>query len=150
MRGRANGFTLVELMIVIAVISLLGSIAIPRFARARETTRVTLMYADMKTAASAFEVYAMENTDYPPNSAPGAVPAGMAPYLGKFKWDQESPLGGQWNWDFDRYGFRAAVSVTGHHGSAAAMLELDLRLDDGSTSTGILRARPGGHAYVLE
>lgn len=144
------GFTLVELMIVIAVIGLLASIAIPAFARARETSRATLMYSDMRTAASAFEVYAMENSDYPPNSAPGVVPAGMAPYLGHFRWGDPSPLGGLWNWDFDRYGFRAAVSVTGHKGTTAAMLELDARVDDGLPTTGIFRQRPDGHAYVLE
>jgi len=148
--GRAGGFTLIEIMIVVTVIGLLASIAIPSFARARETSRATLMYSDMRTAASAFEVYAMENSDYPSNSAPGVIPAGMAPYLGKFRWDQPSPLGGTWNWDFDRYGFRAAVSVTGHQGTEATMLELDERVDDGNAAGGIFRARPNGHAYVLE
>ncbi len=137
-------------MIVVTVIGLLASIAIPSFARARETSRATLMYSDMRTAASAFEVYAMENSDYPPNSAPGVIPAGMAPYLGRFRWDQPTPMGGTWNWDFDRYGFRAAVSVTGHKGSDPTMLELDERVDDGLPGDGILRRRPGGHAYVLE
>lgn len=146
----ARGFTLIELMIVVTVLGLLASIALPAFARARETSRATLMYSDMRTAASAFEVYAMENSDYPPNSAPGVIPAGMAPYLGRFRWDQPSPLGGTWNWDFDRYGFRAAVSVTGHKGSDATMLELDGRVDDGVAGGGILRRRPNGHAYVLE
>ncbi len=148
--NRAGGFTLVELMIVVTAIGLLASIAIPSFARARGTSRATLMYSDMRTAASAFEVYAMENSDYPPNSAPGVIPSGMAPYLGKFPWNRPSPLGGVWNWDFDRYGFRAAVSVSGHQGSEATMLELDQRLDDGSLATGTLRSRPDGHAYVLE
>ncbi len=137
-------------MIVVAVIGVLGAIAIPMFAKARNTSRATLMFADMRTAASAFEVFAMENSGYPANSAAGVVPAGMGPYLGRFKWNRDSPLGGKWNWDFDRYGFRAAVSVTGHAGSPATMAELDKRVDNGDVRTGILRARPNGHSYVLE
>ena len=147
--GRA-AFTLIEIMIVVAVIGLLAAIALPSIARARETTRATLMFTDMKTAASAFEMFAMENPSYPPSAAPGVVPIGMSPYLGSLKWTEPSPLGGSWDWDFNSSGFVAAVSVLGHKGTSEAMQELDARLDDGNLDTGIFRGRPNGNSYVIE
>lgn len=149
-RATNHGFTLVELMITVAIIGLLAAIAVPNLVKARTTTRATLLYSDMKTAGTAFEVYAMENSGYPPNSAPGVVPAGMEPYLGKFMWTRDTVLGGSWNWDFNRYGFMAAVSVSDHKGSPAQMLALDRAVDDGNLDTGGFRQRPNGHSYILE
>jgi prepilin-type N-terminal cleavage/methylation domain-containing protein len=147
---RAAGFTVVEMITVVAIIGLLAGMAIPQFSQARETSRATLMFSRMRTAASAFQMYAMDHAAYPPNAAPGMVPAGMAGYLGKFEWTQPTPLGGHWSWDLNRYGFHAAVSVTGHHGSPATMLQLDRRIDDGKLDSGLFRARPDGHSFVLD
>lgn len=147
---RQCGFTLVEIMIVVAVIGLLAAIALPNFVKARQVSQTTRMYADMKTAGTAFEVYAVENGDYPANAAPGEIPPGMAPYLGRFPWTRKTVLEGTWNWDYDRYGFRAGISIINHEASSTIMAELDRRVDDGNSGTGQLRQRPNGHTYVLE
>ena len=114
--------------------------------RARETTRATLMFTDMKTAAAAFEMFAMDHSNYPPSTPPGVVPSGMGPYLGSLKWTELSPLGGNWNWDYNSSGFVAAVSVIGHKGTTESMQELDERLDDGNLDTGNFRGRPNGNS----
>jgi prepilin-type N-terminal cleavage/methylation domain-containing protein len=55
------GFTLVELMIVMAIIALLTSLAIPNFARARDSSRLNMIYANLRALTSAKDTWAMEN-----------------------------------------------------------------------------------------
>ena len=145
-----RGFTLVEMMIVVAVVGLLATMAIPSMVKARRVSQSNVMFSDMRTAAGAFEMYAMEVGDYPPNSGPGVVPTGMADYLGDFDWTSPNSVDGLWNWDLNRHGFRAGVSVSQVGVPADVMQKLDERVDDGVLSTGIFRSRPGGYAYVLE
>jgi prepilin-type N-terminal cleavage/methylation domain-containing protein len=59
MRGSA-GFTLVEIMIVVAIIGLLAAIAIPSFMKARTTARLNACKAQRAAIMSAIERYAMD------------------------------------------------------------------------------------------
>jgi prepilin-type N-terminal cleavage/methylation domain-containing protein len=56
-----SGFTLIELMIVASVIALLTSIAIPNFARARDTSRLNMIYSNLRALDAAKDQWAMEN-----------------------------------------------------------------------------------------
>ena len=56
-----GGFTLVEIMIVVAIIALLAAIAVPNFLRARKRSQATRMLEDLRIIDSAQDQYAIEN-----------------------------------------------------------------------------------------
>jgi prepilin-type N-terminal cleavage/methylation domain-containing protein len=56
-----KGFTLVEIMIVVAIIALLAAIAVPGFMRARKRSQATRILNDLRIIDSAVDQYAIEN-----------------------------------------------------------------------------------------
>jgi len=64
MRTKLNnksGFTLVEIMIVVAIIALLAAIAVPNFLRARKRSQATAILEEMRLIDGAKDQYAIEN-----------------------------------------------------------------------------------------
>lgn len=66
---RTGGFTLVEIMIVVAIIGLLAAIAIPNFVKARASSQRAACVANLRTIDGAKSTWALENkktgTDVP-------------------------------------------------------------------------------------
>src|SRR3954462_13540963 len=56
-----GGFTLVQIMIVVAIIALLAAIAVPNFLRARKRSQATRILEDLRIIDSAIDQYAIEN-----------------------------------------------------------------------------------------
>ena len=61
LNSRRGGFTLVEIMIVVAIIALLAAIAVPNFLRARKRSQATRILEDLRIIDSATDQYAIEN-----------------------------------------------------------------------------------------
>jgi prepilin-type N-terminal cleavage/methylation domain-containing protein len=57
---RRGGFTLVEIMIVVAIIALLAAIAVPGFLRARKRSQATKILNDLRMIDAAVDQYAIE------------------------------------------------------------------------------------------
>jgi prepilin-type N-terminal cleavage/methylation domain-containing protein len=57
---RRGGFTLVEIMIVVAIIALLAAIAVPGFLRARKRSQASRILNDLRLIDAAVDQYAIE------------------------------------------------------------------------------------------
>ncbi|SPE58874.1 conserved exported hypothetical protein [Verrucomicrobia bacterium] len=59
--SRKGGFTLVEIMIVVAIIAMLASIAIPNFVKARTTAQKTACISNLQQLEGAIQQWALQN-----------------------------------------------------------------------------------------
>jgi prepilin-type N-terminal cleavage/methylation domain-containing protein len=69
-RRKKKGFTLIELMIVIAIIAILAAVLVPNFMRAREASRLTACKSNLKNISTSVETYS--------NDWDGLYPGGTA------------------------------------------------------------------------
>ena len=149
---RPAGFTLVEIMIVSSIIALLAIIAVPAFLRARERSQNAKFMNALRVAYGAFEQYAAEHGDYPADVNRATIPAGMSIYFGPtLDWTKPTPIGGNWDWDANVFGFVAGVSVVGSSASTTQFTDIDTAMDDGDLGTGQFRNTASGrYTYILQ
>lgn len=69
-----RGFTLVELLVVVAIIGILVAIAVVNYVLAQVRAKVSQCKADMRTVETALEWYRSDNGEYPDGSLGGYVP----------------------------------------------------------------------------
>ena len=75
-----SGFTLIELMIVVGIIALLTTIAVPNLARARDLSRLNMIYSNLRVLEAAKDQWAMEN-----NAAAGTPVTDLKVLKGYFR-----------------------------------------------------------------
>src|SRR3954462_3164886 len=78
LQSRRSGFTLVEIMIVVAIIALLAAIAVPSFLRARKRSQATATLQTLRMIDGAKDQYAIENSKSPTMTP---APLDLAPYV---------------------------------------------------------------------
>lgn len=149
-----GGFTLVEIMVVVALIGLLAGLAFPAYSQARSDSQVTVFINDLRVFAGAAEVYMLDTGRYLEDASTGTVPTGWDAYIHTGKWTDLTPLGGAWDVELDSHGIKAGLGVVFTAATMPAMatlLEIDQRFDDGDLTTGAFRQiAPHRFYYILE
>ncbi|MBN1900495.1 prepilin-type N-terminal cleavage/methylation domain-containing protein [Candidatus Sumerlaeota bacterium] len=69
MRKENHAFTLIELLIVVAIIAILSAIAIPNFLEAQVRAKVSRVKSDIRSFTIALESYCTDHNHYPPDRA---------------------------------------------------------------------------------
>lgn len=62
---KKKAFTLIELLIVVAIIAILAAIAVPNFLEAQVRSKVSRAKSDLRTLSTGLEAYAVDNNGYP-------------------------------------------------------------------------------------
>lgn len=104
MNARKSGFTLLEIMIVVAIIGLLASIAIPSFMRARTTSQQKACISNLRQIDSGKEQWALSQRR---SDGDAVVTAEIDAYM---KAAPVCPAGGAYT--YNPIGTSAACSVT--------------------------------------
>jgi len=73
---KRKGFTLIELMIVIAIIALLAAVALPKFSSASEAAKVANVQGNLANLRTALAIYYAKNKNYPVRGAAGIATNG--------------------------------------------------------------------------
>ena len=66
--GLSSAFTLIELLIVVAIIGILAAIAVPNFLEAQVRAKVSRAATDLRSIGTGLESYCVDNHHYPPQS----------------------------------------------------------------------------------
>ena len=75
--GNRRGFTLIELMIVVAIIGILAAIAVPLYQNIQSRARTAKAQADTRSIASAIVQYSAHCGDYPNGGAGDSCAGGL-------------------------------------------------------------------------
>lgn len=71
MRSTGRAFTLIELLIVVAIIGILAAIAVPNFLNAQTRAKVSRIQADAQALGTAIESYKLDTNEYLPDGRSG-------------------------------------------------------------------------------
>jgi prepilin-type N-terminal cleavage/methylation domain-containing protein len=159
-RRQARGFTLVEIMVVVTIISFLAMMAVPTIRKLQLKARASTTANNLRVFETAFQTYANERGGFPAAADPGELPPQMVGRIKETDWSKVSPLGGHYAWEsnqvFGGVTCKAAISINTTGDSALAsdadqLQTLDRMVDDGNLNTGnLIFAGSGSLVWIIE
>jgi len=146
-----RGFSLVEIMMVVAAIGILATLAIPTFTRARLLSRVSAQLNDLRVLEEAFQRYSTEKSAFPPVPGDASLPSGMGAYLYDKIWTHKSPAGAAYYWSKYSFPTRPNVFIIVLENANPDVMNLvDHDMDDGNPSAGSIRFVSPNYVLILD
>ena len=137
--GSNRGFSLVEIMIVVVIIGILASIALPAFERVWSNSTFTAFYNDLRVFQDALHTCVLETGNSDQGSATGFLSEEFAAYIDEAIWAKETQIGGNWDVEYNSSGVGLGIGAHGALLPNSTLLDIDDKFDDGDLATGNLR-----------
>ena len=151
-RRRADGFTLVELLIVVVILGILAAIVIPTAQGASREARQSQFATMMQTLVQAADLFKQKTGTDLPDGGSGSIPAGFDAYIRQKDFESPTPVGGVWDTENNDNGVTSAIGVHFFNETPkddAYMTEVDALMDDGALGTGAFRKLGDGRFYYV-
>ncbi|MDI6861113.1 MAG: prepilin-type N-terminal cleavage/methylation domain-containing protein [Caldisericia bacterium] len=134
---RGKGFTLIELMVVIAIILILALIAIPAYRNMQNRARKSRVQSDLRTLANALQMFYTDWNTYPVQETADRLVATSGP---------GAELTGS---TAATINVSTAVSATGERGGIVYIEKLPIDPFDPGNGSYYYQSNPSGTSYVL-
>ena len=152
--GRARqAFTLVEILIVVAILGILAALVVPSFASASDESRRTVFVTELRQFVEAAILYENFEGSPVPDLGTGTTNEAWSRYVDAATWTSQTPIDGSWDAELNSFGVRSAIGV--HFDDAqtakddAYMLIIDGMIDDNDLETGGFRRLGDGRYYSV-
>jgi len=149
LKPKKSAFTLVEIMVVVAIISLLAALAVPMFKKIKVSSENARLASDLRTFANLMDIFITETGAYPEDSSSGVIPRGLDQYVNPQQWAVEPSIGGVWDVEYNSYNVISAVGVHRYTVEEEQIQLFDQRFDDGNLSSGKFRKIAGDRYYCI-
>lgn len=159
----SGGFTLIELMVVIAILGILAAIAVPNYIRYRKKAQISEIASNLKNFKTGFIAYAVDTGDFPDDSHTDTGPYGLPnteieDYIMLHEWVTPTALGGRYNWEgantywptYPNGSGYIGISIDGATAPQKDLRFLDGLLDDGNLLTGTFRKIGSRYTLIID